>query len=203
MFQAHFLKSDYDYLKSIQEMEDTYQRVLAGAEDQILAFEYKEVLTLGRRLKSSRFKTKFNGNIVETERGGEATFHNPGQLVVYPIINLRKRSIGPKDFVCLLEKSCISVFKELGIEVHRKEGRPGLYTSKGKIMSIGLRIKNAVSTHGISVNISNSMEVFSGIPSCGVESQAMDKVCHYCETSTNEFYKLWQKHFEKLINSIS
>lgn len=203
MLEAQDLLENFDYRESMKIMDHAHQSVVSGGKDQILAFTYKEVLTLGRRLDRSQFASDFPSDIVETERGGEATFHNPGQLVLYPIVNLRRLSIGPKDFVCLLEKSCMAVFEELGIQVHRKEGKPGLYSSKGKIMSIGLRIKNAVNTHGISVNISNDLRAFEGIVSCGVQSQKMDKVCHYCETTTKSFYKMWLIQFEKLIKSIS
>lgn len=186
------------YSESMKRMDEAHQMALLDGEESLLAFEYRPVITLGKRLKEQRESLEVqypNLPVVITERGGEITFHNPGQLVVYPIVNLSKRNIGVRDFVCLLERTTKEALASLQITCHSVEGAPGLYTSKGKIMSIGLRVKRGISTHGIAVNISNDFSDFVHLACCGVNRPRFDRVADSASCSLQAFFALWKKCF--------
>lgn len=199
MIEAFSISKNYEYTKSMQEMATAQSQVLSGEEPKVLAYEYRPVLTLGRRLSNQKAPSLSGIEVVKTDRGGEATFHNPGQLVIYPIVNVREKSLGVRDFVCLLEKTTMELLDSLGVNTFRVESKPGLFTEQGKIMSIGLRLKNGVSTHGISININNDLSSFSKFTLCGTSSPKVDRISNHKSISTDEFYGLWVELFsEKL-----
>jgi len=103
-----------------------------------------------------------------TERGGELTFHGPGQLVSYPIINLRAFNLGVKSYITLLEQVIINLLSEFGIESDRRDGYPGVWTQGQKIASIGVAVKNGITMHGSALNVSTDLDSFSLIVPCGI-----------------------------------
>lgn len=169
----------------------------------LLGLEHSDVVTLGRRavLKddlrvSPEDLEKLNFQYFYANRGGQATLHNKGQLVIYPIINLNHYSISVREFVCILEKSIQAVLKNLGIETHLKDGIPGVFTDKGKIAFVGLHVSRGVTSHGISINISNNLEDFSLIRSCGVDKESFDKLNNYGSFITSSIYDLFVPAFK-------
>ena len=130
----------------------------------ILGLEHPSVITLGKR---GGLVHPIEIPIVQTNRGGLATGHEPGQLVIYPIIHIQKRQLPIREWVSLLEESCISFFRNHGLIAHRGV-HSGLWIDNKKIASIGLQIKKGVSMHGISINIHNTLSIFSHMEVCGV-----------------------------------
>jgi lipoate-protein ligase B len=106
--------------------------------------------------------------VMETNRGGDITFHGPGQLVGYPILDLRRRDLGPTEYVRLLEATLIATLDRFGIEAWRSPGRPGVWTSGGKIAAIGVRIERGISMHGFALNIDIDLSWFEAIVPCGL-----------------------------------
>ena len=101
------------------------------------------------------------------------TYHGPGQLVVYPLINLRRRGLNVRDTVNLLEKSVIELLSHYGLQAHTMTGAPGVYIDEGKIASLGLRIRHGCSFHGLSLNIDMDLTPFKLINPCGYEGLEM------------------------------
>lgn len=148
----------------------------------VLGFEYYPVVTLGKRSEADGellWKPQELENqgiqVVETDRGGQATLHSPGQLVIYPLVPIRKLQISVRDFVRLLEEATIQWLLKFQIQSFRKEDA-GVFTDKGKIAFIGIRVENGITRHGISINIANDLGLFSLIKACGQANRHLDSV---------------------------
>lgn len=166
-----------DYRSALAMQEKTVKDLQAGTgSDTVFILEHPPVITLGARsganklLKNSGEIKKAGIEIVEIRRGGGTTAHNPGQLVIYPIVNLKKRSLGVSDFVHLLEKIGTELLAELGLNCSTKKGFPGLWIEDKKIASIGLQVKKWITCHGIAININNDLNIFDFIVPCGLDN---------------------------------
>lgn len=158
------------------------QRAAGEIDDAILLLEHDSVLTLGRQaderhvLASPRELTRRGIEVVRVERGGEVTYHGPGQLVAYPIIRLGDRGILVRPLVAALEAAMLSTCARLGVEAMRRDGHPGCWVegdpARGrphrKIGALGLRIERGVSYHGIALNIDVDLRDFDLIDPCGM-----------------------------------
>lgn len=166
------------YQDALEEQLQAHAAVLAGGEDVLLGVEHPTVITLGvrGRRESDVFKTARDFDVVETDRGGQATLHNEGQLVIYPIVDLRRRGVSPREFVRLLLETSARVVREQGIACDVREDQAGVYTSQGKIGFCGLRIDRGVCRHGISLNVSNDLTAFSAIRPCGMSSESLTSI---------------------------
>jgi lipoate-protein ligase B len=121
--------------------------------------------------------------VVETNRGGDITFHGPGQIVGYPILNLRQMQIGPVDYVCRLEEVVIGTLAQFGIEAYRIEKRPGVWTEAGKIAAIGVRVESGVTLHGFALNVETDLSFFDAIVPCGLEGTTVASMARVLETA--------------------
>ncbi|MCS7129602.1 MAG: lipoyl(octanoyl) transferase LipB [Candidatus Caldarchaeum sp.] len=148
------------------------RRVKNEIRDTVLMLEHPDVYTLGRRGLEENVLDK-SIPVYRVERGGDATYHGPGQLVVYPIISLAENKLGVADLVKTLEEAVIRVLAEYGVEACRVDGKPGVWVSGKKIASIGLALKNWVSYHGLAFNVNTDLEKFKGIRPCGMDSDVM------------------------------
>lgn len=151
--------------------------------DTIVFAQHPRTITLGSRAStqglhaSPKVLEAAGVSLLATQRGGEATGHEPGQLAIYPIIDLSLRRVWPKQFVGLVETSMTRCLEELFcIKAHSKKEAPGVWVGDRKIASIGLRFQNKVTTFGVAVNITNDLEVFSYIDPCGFNSSVMTSV---------------------------
>jgi lipoyl(octanoyl) transferase len=166
-------KSYESALKIQREITDKVRSQVAGPE--ILACEHDAVITLGKRgqplsdvLASFEELREKKIEIVATDRGGQATLHNPGQLVIYPILPLRDWGLGVRVYVECLERASALFFAEFGIEVIRGY-EPGLWINEKKIAAFGIRVDRGVSLHGLALNIFNDLSLFSMIKQCGMQ----------------------------------
>jgi lipoate-protein ligase B len=151
----------------------------AGAiPDTLLVVEHEPVVTTGYRTESEEIVLAAAAGlpIVPTERGGKATWHGPGQIVVYPIFDLRRHGQDIKKFVRSLEQSIIDTLTGLDIEADRNCGYPGVWTSGRKIASIGIRVTKWVSFHGIAVNVDCDLTQFSYFTPCGISDVEMTSI---------------------------
>ncbi len=146
-----------------------------GIPNTILLLEHKPVITLGARksenkLHVTRETLAANGIDLETVgRGGGTTAHNPGQVVVYPILDLKSLGLGLSDYIRKLETIGIELLDQFGIESTRKKGFPGLWIGEKKIGSVGVKVKKFVTFHGMAININNDLSIFENIVPCGLE----------------------------------
>ena len=139
----------------------------------IWSCEHEPVYTTGRRAVDNREQPILPAPLIYTDRGGETTFHGTGQIMLYPIIHLRKRQVTPKQYVSLLEQSAINLLETMGITAKRRCGLPGVWTDEGKIVAIGLRIQNGVAYHGMALNVDVASEWFSAINPCGTGKKSV------------------------------
>lgn len=135
--------------------------------DEIWFTEHPPVYTLG--LNASREHLLDPGDIpvVQVDRGGQVTYHGPGQLMVYPLIDLKRARLGIRDLVCALEQSVVDFAADRGILAIARRDAPGVYVDERKIASVGLRIRRGASFHGMALNIDVDLEPFSRINPCG------------------------------------
>lgn len=148
-------------------------------EDEVWFLEHPPVYSQGLAGKAQHILHAGNIPVVQSDRGGQITYHGPGQCVAYTLFDLDRKKIGIRNFVCQLEKIIIGCLKELGIQGERREGAPGVYVAGEKIASIGLRVKQGRSYHGIALNVNMDLQPFSGINPCGFDNLKMTQIAKY------------------------
>ena len=138
-----------------------------GAEDQLWLLEHPPVFTLG--LAGRRVHVRSPGSIpvIATDRGGQVTYHGPGQAVAYALLDLRRLGLGARELVRRLEQGAIEMLASFGVIAARRAGMPGVYVGEAKIAAVGLRIARGCSYHGIALNVDADLEPFSRIDPCG------------------------------------
>lgn len=114
--------------------------------------------------------------LIQSDRGGQVTYHGPGQLVVYPLLNLKRRKLGVRDLVTKIENSVIALLAQLDIPSAAKPDAPGVYVNERKIASLGLRVRKGCSFHGVAINVDMDLDPFSGINPCGYSALKMTQV---------------------------
>jgi lipoate-protein ligase B len=168
------------------------QRVAQKIPDTLVTVEHPATITLGRQASEDDVvwgpdeRARRGIELTNTDRGGRATYHGPGQLVIYPIVAVAARRLGAKDWVHLIEESLLELLASFGVTGSRKCGSPGIWTSGGKIASLGLRLSRGVSYHGLSLNTSLDPKVFGGIVTCGVASERVTTLSLETEQSFDE-----------------
>jgi len=148
------------------------RRIENEIDDTVLLLEHFDVYTLGRKGVEENVIDR-TIPVYRVERGGDVTYHGPGQLVAYPIVSLTDFGLGVADFVHLLEEACISLLKGYGVDAGRVESKPGVWVGGKKIASIGLAVKNWVTYHGIALNVNTDLAKFYGIRPCGMDAETM------------------------------
>lgn len=166
--------------------------------NEIWFLEHNPVYTLGTAADKKNILKANNIPIFQSDRGGEVTYHGPGQLVIYFLVNVKANNIGPKNFVRWLQKITSELLKNYSIESSFIEGAPGVYVEEKKIASIGLRFSKGKSYHGISINVDMDLEPFNNINPCGYENLLMTQMS---ELSNQINIKDVIKNAEKIIKS--
>ena len=171
--------------------EDTFEQMRSlvqadSFDDQIWLLEHEAVFTLGTAADPSHVLNPGNIPIVQTDRGGEVTFHGPGQLVIYFLLDIKTKKIGPKALVANLQNLIQNILQHYSIESSFVEGAPGVYVEERKIASIGLRISKGRTYHGISLNVNMDLEPFSRINPCGYEGLEVTQMIDFDSNITME-----------------
>ena len=138
--------------------------------DEIWFLEHNPIYTLGQAAFEGNIISENDIPIMRTDRGGEVTYHGPGQLIIYFLLNLRRLKWGPKKLIFEIESLLIDLLSRYDIQGERVAGAPGIYVNQKKIASIGLKIKKGFCYHGISLNIDMDLKPFDNIITCGIES---------------------------------
>lgn len=166
----------------------------------ILGLQHSKTITLGRRANSDNEVYFLNEGyeVHQTSRGGLATLHDKGQLVIYPILDIKFLGIKPRIYIEVLNQAVIKVLNNYNIKAIYDECNAGVYTEKGKISFTGVRLEKGVSTHGISFNILNDLSQFEQIRACGVEKPKFDRLSNYVQDfEIRDIFNLWCTHFLK------
>jgi lipoyl(octanoyl) transferase len=146
------------------------------ADDELWLLEHEPVFTLGQAGKPEHVLAAGDIPVVRTNRGGQVTYHGPGQLVAYPLIDLRRLNIGVREFVCRIEQALIDTLGHWDIAAERRDGAPGVYVAGAKIGALGLRVRRGCSFHGLAFNVAMDLEPFSRINPCGYQGLQVTSV---------------------------
>lgn len=156
------------YEPTWQRMRDFTLARTADTPDELWLVEHPPVYTLGIAAKAEHLPRIDNGiPVVKTDRGGQITYHGPGQVVVYTLLDLRRRQIGVRALVRTLERAVIELLAEHGVRAAGREDAPGVYADGSKIAALGLRIRNGCAYHGLSLNVDMDLAPFDAINPCG------------------------------------
>ncbi|MDB2384646.1 lipoyl(octanoyl) transferase LipB [Endozoicomonas sp.] len=158
-------KPVWQAMKSFTEQRDEQ------SQDEIWLVEHDPVFTLGQAGKPEHVLAPGDIPVINVDRGGQVTYHGPGQLVVYLMLDVRRRGSGPRKMVTALENSVIKLLAGYGLEAYAKPDAPGVYVDTGKLASLGLRFRKMRSYHGLALNVDMSLEPFQRINPCGYAGQ--------------------------------
>jgi lipoyl(octanoyl) transferase len=147
-----------------------------GTPDEIWFLEHPPVFTLGMNASRDHVLSPGDIPVVQIDRGGQVTYHGPGQLVVYPLVDLRRAGLGVRDIVTALERSVIDYAAELGITAECRRNAPGVYVDGRKLASVGIRVRRGACYHGIALNVSVDLEPFGRINPCGYAGLEMTRL---------------------------
>ena len=177
-----------------QAYADTYEQMRSlvqgeSFKDQIWLLEHPSVFTLGSAADPSHVLNPGDIPVIQTDRGGEVTFHGPGQLVIYFLLNIKQKKLGPKALVANLQNLIQNILQHYSIESSFIEGAPGVYVGEKKIASIGLRISKGRSYHGISLNVDMDLTPFSLINPCGYKGLEVTQISRFDSNVTLEDVK--------------
>lgn len=168
----------------LQSYEPIWQRMQQFTEqrtpettDEIWLVQHKPVFTQGQAGKVEHLLQTGDIPVVQVDRGGQVTYHGPGQLVVYLMLDLRRNKLGVRDVVTLMEEAVISTLKSFSIDAFAKPDAPGVYVGDAKIASLGLRVRRGCTFHGLALNINMDLEPFLRINPCGYAGMPMTQLC--------------------------
>ena len=162
-----------NFLDTLQIQERLRNRVLKNRSDNYLILvEHDHVYTLGKNANSNNILNN-SCEIIQTQRGGDVTYHGPGQLVAYPIINLKQRKIGVKKYISMIEKLISNILIDYGLEPQIPIKDTGVWIEDQKIASIGIHVTRGVTLHGLAINVNTDLSYFDNIISCGIQGVKM------------------------------
>ncbi|HEY6483250.1 MAG TPA: lipoyl(octanoyl) transferase LipB [Steroidobacteraceae bacterium] len=148
----------------------------AATPDEIWFLEHPPTFTLGMNADPAHVLAPGDIPVVRIDRGGQVTYHGPGQLVVYPLIDLKRAGLGVRDLVTALERAVIALAADFGIDARCERGAPGIYVGARKLGSIGIRVRRGASYHGLALNVNLDLTPFSRINPCGYQGLQMTQL---------------------------
>lgn len=177
-----------DYHQTHEKMLHFTQNRSEDTPDEIWLLQHHRVFTQGQAGKPEHVLFAGDIPVVQSDRGGQVTYHGPGQLVVYLMIDIKRKNWGPRELVSAIENAIVATLKEYDIDSAPKKEAPGVYVQQtigdAKIASLGLRIKQGRSFHGLALNIDMDMEPFQRINPCGYAGMAMTQIAKELSTKT-------------------
>ncbi|WP_299786721.1 lipoyl(octanoyl) transferase LipB [uncultured Shewanella sp.] len=156
-----------DYESVWHAMQDYTDNRDATSPDQLWIVEHPPVFTQGQAGKSEHILNPGDIPVIQVDRGGQVTYHGPGQLVAYPLINIKRLKIGVRQLVTDIENSIVQMLKDYQVDAYAKADAPGVYVDERKVASLGLRIRKGCSFHGLALNVDMDMSPFQRINPCG------------------------------------
>jgi len=168
-----------DYQRAWQDMKNFTGTRDATTADELWITEHAPVFTQGQNGKPEHLLNTGDIPVIQIDRGGQVTYHGPGQLVLYCLFNLNRLGLGVRSLVTQIEVSIIEFLDGYGIEAVARKNAPGVYVDAAKIAALGLRIRKGCCYHGLSLNIDMDLGPFSGINPCGLEGQAVTQMANF------------------------
>lgn len=170
-----------DYLPVFHAMQAFNDRRTADTEDELWIVEHNPVFTQGLAGKAEHLLVRDDIPVVQIDRGGQITYHGPGQVVAYTMIDFKRRHVSVRKIVSALENAVIATLAEYGIPSAADPDRPGVYVGERKIASLGLRIKNGAVYHGLALNVDMDLSPFHQINPCGYAGMEMTQIADYVQ----------------------
>ena len=158
-----------DYEPVWHAMQEFTNQRDADSLDELWLVQHPPVFTQGQAGKAEHVLAPGDIPVIQVDRGGQVTYHGPGQIVAYPLVDLKRLGIGVREFVHRIEESIIRVLAQYGVQGERIEGAPGIYVGGDKIASLGLRVRRGCTFHGLAFNIEMDLEPFQRINPCGFQ----------------------------------
>jgi lipoyl(octanoyl) transferase len=165
-----------EYLPTWQAMQRFTAERTRSTPDEIWFLEHPPVFTLGVNASRAHLIAPGEIPVVQSDRGGQVTYHGPGQLVVYPLIDLARAKLGIRDFVTALEQAVIALAAQSGIVAECRRNAPGVYVDGRKLASVGVRVRRGASYHGLAMNVAMDLEPFARINPCGYQGLQMTQL---------------------------
>jgi lipoyl(octanoyl) transferase len=170
--------------------------------DEIWLVEHQRVFTQGQAGKAEHVLVPGDIPVIQSDRGGQVTYHGPGQQVMYVLLNLKRRKLGVRELVTILEQTVVNTLAELGINAYPRADAPGVYVDGRKICSLGLRIRKGCSFHGLALNVDMDLSPFLRINPCGYAGLEMTQVSALrAGTSLNDIQPILINSFVQLLNN--
>lgn len=160
---------EVDYLKTWQAMQDFTDSRDVDTADEFWLLQHAPVYTLGKNGQPEHILNAGDIPVVNSDRGGQVTYHGPGQVIVYTLLDLNRLKIGVRELVTRIEQSVIELLQDYAIESNARRDAPGVYVNDAKIAALGLRVRKGCSFHGLALNVDMDLEPFSRINPCGYE----------------------------------
>ena len=172
-----------DYLPTLEAMRRFTAERDESTPDEIWLLQHPRVFTQGQAGKAEHLLAPGDIPVIQVERGGQVTYHGPGQLVAYLMLDLRRKKLGVRELVTAMEQALVDVLAGYGIEAAPKADAPGVYVAGDKIASLGLRVRNGCSFHGLALNVDMDMAPFQRINPCGYAGLKMVQLKGLLETA--------------------
>ncbi|QBF82338.1 lipoyl(octanoyl) transferase LipB [Shewanella maritima] len=167
----HLGRQDYESIwHAMQSYTDNRDE---NSQDELWIVEHNPVFTQGQAGKAEHILNPGDIPVIQVDRGGQVTYHGPGQLVVYPLIDIKRAKIGVRELVNKIEQSIVDMLNIYGVEAYAKADAPGVYVNERKVASLGLRIRKGCSFHGLALNVDMDLAPFQRINPCGYAGMEM------------------------------
>jgi lipoyl(octanoyl) transferase len=190
-----------DYRSAWNDMQAFTDTRSANTPDEIWFLQHPPVFTLGRNGKQEYLHNTGVIPVINVDRGGQVTYHGPGQLIVYPLLDIKRRQLGVQSLVRILEQSVIDLLSDYSLDAQRRDKAPGVYIKDRKLAALGLRIRKGCSFHGLSLNVDMDLSPFSMIDPCGYSGLEMTQLKDLgIDASMETICKQFQTHFERLLD---
>jgi len=169
-------------------MQEFTERRTPQTADELWLLQHPPVYTLGLNGKREHLLDPRDIPVVPVDRGGQVTYHGPGQLIAYPLVDIRRRALGVRALVSALEEAVVGLLADYGIEGYPRREAPGVYVGQRKIASVGLRIRRGASYHGVSLNVDMDLEPFGRINPCGYAGLEVTQLRDLVSSATIFFF---------------
>lgn len=160
-------------------MQDFTNQRTADTADELWLVQHPPVFTQGQAGKAEHLLLPGDIPVVQVDRGGQVTYHGPGQLVAYPLVDVRRLGLGVRELVSRIEQSLIDLLASYGVSAEARADAPGVYVNGAKIASLGLRIRRGCSFHGLALNVDMDLQPFQRINPCGYAGLAMTQLADH------------------------
>ena len=180
-----------------QAMQEYTEQRDAQSADEIWLLQHEPVYTLGRNGKPEHILNPGAIPVVQIDRGGQVTYHGPGQLVAYLLIDLKRLKLGVREMVTAMENAIIGVLAEYGVQAVARSDAPGVYVDGSKIAALGLRVRQGRCYHGLSFNLDMNLQPFTQINPCGYAGMTVSQLADYCDSWQ------WKQVEQQLISQLA